>query len=135
MFLRARPPLAAGQGFIALKRHCEHLGELSPEEVAALGPVIQRTARALDQALHPVRVHFGLYAEGVHHLHLHVLPRMPDLPAGNIPITLLSLWYDLLARLRLRQPCSDQAVAAVASWLSEAFQRLPDQPGWDQAAH
>ena len=68
--------------------------------------------------------YFGLYAEGVRHLHLHVLPRTYALPAGNIPTTLLGVWYALLQRLRLRQAYGDDQVVQVAGMLRAAFARL-----------
>jgi diadenosine tetraphosphate (Ap4A) HIT family hydrolase len=68
-FLRPRPLLIPGQGFIVLKRHCERLNDLLPDEAQALGPMMQRVEQALTHVLKPVRVHFGLYGEGVHHLH------------------------------------------------------------------
>jgi diadenosine tetraphosphate (Ap4A) HIT family hydrolase len=80
VFLRARPLLAPGQGFIVLKRHCEHLSQLTPAELAALGGVMHHTQCAYDLALQPAKVHFGLYAESVRHLHLHIMPRMPGMP-------------------------------------------------------
>jgi diadenosine tetraphosphate (Ap4A) HIT family hydrolase len=113
-FLRPRPLLVPGQGIIVLNRHCERLSELTAEEAQALGPLMQRVEAALDQVLKPARVHFGLYAEAVRHIHLHVLPRMPAMPAGNIPITLLSAWYDLLTRLRLKRAYPDGAVVDLA---------------------
>ena len=38
---------------IKLKRHCEHLAELTPEEAASLGPVLQSTCAALTKVLQP----------------------------------------------------------------------------------
>lgn len=124
VFLRSRPLLTPGQGFIVLKRHCEDLAELTVEEAAALGGVMRRTAKAYAQVLAPERVHFGLYAEDVRHVHLHVLPRTRALPAGNIPTALLGTWYALLQRLRLPQAYGDDQVAQVASMLRAAFARL-----------
>ena len=124
VFLHSQPLLVAGQGFIVLKRHCEHLAELEPAEAAALGPLIQRTAQVMDRTLQPVKTHFGLYAEGVKHLHLHVLPRVATLPAGNIPVTFLEIWYETLARLHLKRPYSNKAVVEVAHKLRAAFQAL-----------
>ena len=121
VFLRARPLLVPGQGFIVLKRHCEHLSELTAAELAALGPMLERTQRAYDRALRPAKVHFGLYAEGVRHLHLHVIPRMPTMPAGNIPMTFLHVGATLLASMRLRRPFADAVVADVAGQLRQAF--------------
>ncbi len=113
-----------GQGFIVLKRHCERLHDLTPAELAALGPIMRQTQVALDRVLNPAKVHFGLYAEGVKHIHLHVFPRMPTMPAGNIPITFLQVWYELLVYLRLKQPFFDTTVADVAMQLRHAFQTL-----------
>jgi diadenosine tetraphosphate (Ap4A) HIT family hydrolase len=124
VFLRSQPLLVAGQGFIVLKRHCEHLAELDPAEAAALGLVMQRTAQAMDRTLQPVKTHFGLYAEGVKHLHLHVLPRLATLPTGNIPVTFLEVWYEALAKLHLKRPYSNEVVAEVADRLRAAFQVL-----------
>ena len=38
---------------VVLKRHCEHLAELTPEEAAALGPIVQATCQALSEAMEP----------------------------------------------------------------------------------
>ena len=121
VFLRARPLLVPGQGFIVLKRHCEHLSELTAAELAALGPMLQHAQCAYDRVLRPAKVHFGLYAEGVRHLHLHIIPRMPTMPAGNIPMTFLHVWATLLASVRLRRPFPDAMVADVAGRLRQAF--------------
>lgn len=125
VFLRARPPLVPGQGFIVLRRHCEDVAQLTDDEAASLGAVMRATARAYAQALAPERVHFGLYGEGVRHIHLHVLPRTRALPAGNIPLTVLGQWYELLHRLRLRRPYGGAAVERAAAALRAAF---PQQP-------
>jgi hypothetical protein len=71
--------------------------------------------------LQPAKVHFGLYAEGVKHLHLHVLPRMPSMPAGNISMTFLHVWTTLLASARLKRSFPDEVVAQVAAQLRQAF--------------
>jgi diadenosine tetraphosphate (Ap4A) HIT family hydrolase len=124
VFVRARPLLAPGQGFIVLKRHCEDVAGLTTEEAATLGGVMRRTAKAYAHVLAPERVHFGLYAEDVRHVHLHVLPRTHALPAGNIPTTLLGAWYALLQRLRLRRAYGDDAVVQVAGMLRAVLARL-----------
>ena len=68
---------------IKLKRHCEHLAELSPEEASALGPVIQSTCLALAEVLKPARVYVCSFGEGVRHVHWWVLPRPADMPPGD----------------------------------------------------
>jgi diadenosine tetraphosphate (Ap4A) HIT family hydrolase len=124
VFLRSRPPLVAGQGFIVLKRHCESVAELTLEEQTTLGAAMTKTAPALTLVLKPEKVHFGLYAEGVKHIHLHVTPRLPALPAGNIPLTLLSIWLGFLQQIKLRKPISDDSVLAIAEQLRQAFAQL-----------
>ncbi|MEB3181906.1 MAG: HIT family protein [Nostocaceae cyanobacterium] len=120
-FLRSRPLLVPGQGFIVLKRHCEHLDELTESELAALGPMMRKSQVALDRVLQPAKVHFGLYAEDVKHIHLHVIPRLSTMPKGNIRMTFLHRWYEFLAYLHLKQPYPDTAVAEVAIQLHQAF--------------
>jgi diadenosine tetraphosphate (Ap4A) HIT family hydrolase len=121
LFLNARPSLIAGQGFIVLKRHCENVADLSRTEQESLGVMMAATADAMTRTLHAEKVHFGLYGEGVKHIHLHVTPRTAALPAGNIPMTYLTLWRGVLENLRLRQPISEAAVAAVAGQLKATF--------------
>jgi diadenosine tetraphosphate (Ap4A) HIT family hydrolase len=113
-FLRDKPLLVAGQGFVVLKRHCENIAELTPAETAELGVVMQRVSVTLAEVVGAEKVHFGLYAEDVKHIHLHVTPRTAALPAGNIPLTLLSLWYGLLAKTGVRQGIDDESVKRIA---------------------
>jgi diadenosine tetraphosphate (Ap4A) HIT family hydrolase len=69
-------------GWLVLKplRHVESLADLTSEEAAALGMLLRRIARAMDDTLAPARVYTVLFAEAVAHLHLHLIPRAPDLP-------------------------------------------------------
>ena len=120
-FLRSQPLLVPGQGFIVLKRHCERLSELTAAEVQTLGAIMQWTEVALDRVLQPAKVHFGLYAESVQHIHLNVLPRMPTMPAGNIPITFLHIWCNILVSLRLKRAYPDSAVVDVAQRLRDVM--------------
>lgn len=72
------------QGFliIKLKRHCEHLAELTPEEANALGPVIQRTCLALTKVLKPAKVYVCSFGDGIKHIHFWVLPRPQGMRPG-----------------------------------------------------
>jgi ATP adenylyltransferase len=82
------PARFPGYLFIILKRHGEHLADLTPEEAAGLGPTIQLTSEALRRALNPPpeKVYVGSFGEGVKHVHFHVIPRTPEVPAGIMPI-------------------------------------------------
>jgi diadenosine tetraphosphate (Ap4A) HIT family hydrolase len=118
--LHDRPALIAGQGFIVVKRHCESVGELTAAELTSLGPFMGSVERLLRATLNPVRVHFGLYGESVPHLHLHVLPRGVGLPAGNIPVIFLTVWFRLLQRIRLRRGIPRKAVRELARQMRES---------------
>jgi hypothetical protein len=49
--------------------------------------------------------------------HLHVLPRIATLPAGNIPVTLLDIRYTMLERIGLKHRYPDTLVADIAQHL------------------
>lgn len=70
------------RGYLVLKpkRHVHELAELLPEEAAALGPVAVRLHAAMSAALKPERIYVCSFAETVHYLHFHMLPRYADMP-------------------------------------------------------
>jgi diadenosine tetraphosphate (Ap4A) HIT family hydrolase len=116
--------LSVPQGYIVLKRHCEDLKELTPEECSTLGMVMQNTTRVFGTVLKPARVHVGLYAEVVRHIHWHVIPRMSNMPAGNIPLSLFIAWNRSLQRVGLRRVCPDEEVAKLSLQMRSEFERL-----------
>lgn len=63
-------------------RHIESLADLTPAEAIALGPLLQRTSEALSEVAGCEKTYVILFAEapGFHHLHFHIVPRMPELP-------------------------------------------------------
>lgn len=69
-------------GWLILKplRHVESLADLTPDEAAALGPLLRRITAAMMATLALARVYAALYAESVPHVHIHLIPRAPDLP-------------------------------------------------------
>jgi diadenosine tetraphosphate (Ap4A) HIT family hydrolase len=100
---------------IKLKRHCEHLAELTPEEAAALGPVVSMTCRALSEVVKPAKVYVCSLGDGVKHIHFWVLPRPPGMRPGLHWV----MWHldvrQFLTRLGIKRwVCSDQAVAELA---------------------
>ncbi len=64
------------------KRHITGLTDLTAAESAALGPLLQRLSTALAEVTGCDKTYAALFAEaeGFEHLHVHVVPRMPDLP-------------------------------------------------------
>lgn len=70
------------RGYLVLKpkRHVHELADLMPDEAATLGPVLQKILAAMRRALATERIYVCSFAETVHHLHLHLLPRHADMP-------------------------------------------------------
>ena len=64
------------------RRHVESLPELTAEEAAALGPLLVRLSAALEAETGARKCYVMFFAEGegFAHLHVHVVPRLPDLP-------------------------------------------------------
>lgn len=124
--LRKNPVRFPCLPLIILKRHVEDLANLNPEESSSLGQIMQSTAQALSQVLQPAKVHFGIYAEDVKHIHVHVFPRMPNMPAGNIPNLWIGHWMAILHGLGLKKAYSDKIVAQYAQALREAYTESMD---------
>ena len=78
-----QPPVV-WKGFliVKLKRHCEHIAELTPQEALSLGPTLQQTCRALSDVLHPAKIYVCSFGDGVKHIHFWVLPRPPEMRPG-----------------------------------------------------
>jgi diadenosine tetraphosphate (Ap4A) HIT family hydrolase len=71
------------RGYVVLKprRHVHELADLDPAEASGLGPVLRRLVAAMRSGLGTERVYTCSFAETVPHLHFHLLPRYPDMPA------------------------------------------------------
>jgi diadenosine tetraphosphate (Ap4A) HIT family hydrolase len=64
-----------GKCFIALKRHCENVVELTPEEWTDLRRQIEHVTAALDAAFSPDHFNYAFLQNQDRHVHLHVIPR------------------------------------------------------------
>ena len=73
-----------GELIVKLRRHGESLGDLTDAETAALGPILQAAAAAVDRAIRPERVYVASFSERVRHVHFYVLPRTAGMPAGHV---------------------------------------------------
>jgi diadenosine tetraphosphate (Ap4A) HIT family hydrolase len=82
MVEHAYPTIHPGWLVIVLKRHAEALHELTAAELAELGALQARTARALAAVLHSQKEYIACFSEGehFHHVHVHVVARPADLP-------------------------------------------------------
>ncbi len=67
---------------LAPLRHVHALDELTAEEATALGDLLRRASVALKAVTDCQKTYVMLFAEaeGFAHLHVHVVPRMPDQP-------------------------------------------------------
>lgn len=80
------PVLLAGFLIIKPRRHCEHLAELTHEEMARFGPLLRLTCAALSAVLKPDKIFTCSLGEAVRHVHFYVVPRRGDMPANGIEV-------------------------------------------------
>jgi diadenosine tetraphosphate (Ap4A) HIT family hydrolase len=74
------PVLLAGFLIVKPRRHVDHVGDLSDEEAAALGPLLRDTARAAQRSLGAAKVYVCSFGEAVGHVHFYVVPRYEGMP-------------------------------------------------------
>ena len=118
VFSRSRPAVP-GYLFIVLKRHCEDVGELTPEEAASFGAVMQKTCVALSALFNPPRIYVCSFGEDVRHIHFHVIPRTESMPVGALPVFIYLRLYPILQRLGLKRAYTDAEIAGIAHKLRE----------------
>lgn len=122
--LRANPVRFPCLPLLILKRHCEDMADLDEEESSSLGHLMCLTSKALTHAFQPAKVYFGIYAETVKHIHVHVFPRMSNMPPGNIPNLWIGQWMSLLHRLGVKKSYSDEVVAQYAATLRRTYMKF-----------
>ena len=68
---------------LVTRRHITALDELSEAEANELGPLIRQTSTALKEVVGCAKTYVIQFAEHPQHphVHFHVVPRMPDMPA------------------------------------------------------
>lgn len=116
------------QGFliIKLKRHCEHLADLTQEEARALGPVVRATCAALTEVLKPAKVYVCSFGDGVKHIHIWILPRPAEMRPGMHWVMLhLDIRALLTRRFGIKRwLLSDAEVEDLAEQVRGRIQRL-----------
>jgi diadenosine tetraphosphate (Ap4A) HIT family hydrolase len=75
----------AGWLVVVPRRHIASLSELTGTESALLGPLLQRLSAALERTTGAGKCYAMFFAEapGFQHLHIHLVPRLADLPADR----------------------------------------------------
>ena len=80
-------PSTTGHVVVILKKHGWTILDYTPEELASLMATVQKIVRALTATYKTEVFTLGVNhkeEQGVHHLHIHVLPRFPDDKGGVI---------------------------------------------------
>jgi len=114
-----------GEVLVKLRRHCESLGQLTPAESAALGPILRAGVAAIEHAIGPERTYVALFNERVRHLHFYLLPRTRTLPAGHVTSDLYKKARTYLRRAGIARNPTPADRAAMA-------ERLRTAPAWNQ---
>jgi diadenosine tetraphosphate (Ap4A) HIT family hydrolase len=70
-----------GYLFVEPRRHIPELGDLTEQEAEALGVLIMRLSRMLQQAQGAEHVYAAVIGDQAQHLQVHLIPRYPDTPA------------------------------------------------------
>ncbi len=117
------PVLLLGFLIIKTKRHCEQLAELTPEEAAALGPIIHNTCLVLSQILQPDKVYVCSFGEAVKHIHFYIIPRTADMPAGNLKVFLYLRWQAFLHQFGLKKAYSSDETVQVVQQIRVGLQQ------------
>lgn len=82
----ALDPEVALDGWLVVlpTRHVVRLDDLSDDEAAALGPLLRLCSRVLGEVVGSSKAYIAFFgeAQGFEHLHIHVVPRSPDMPSG-----------------------------------------------------
>ena len=74
------PSPLPGWVVLAPRRHARWWWELSPDELAGLGPLAARVFRAQQEALGAVHGYAIALGDVLHHMHLHLVPRFEGTP-------------------------------------------------------
>jgi len=80
-------PCVPGHVMVILKKHGETIHDYSKEEMGTLWSTVQKVTKALEKTFKTSVFTIGInYGEvsGVHHLHIHIIPRFPDDGGGVI---------------------------------------------------
>jgi len=80
-------PRSPGHTMVVLKKHGETIHDYSKNEMGDLWQTVQKVTKGLEKTFHTTVFTIGInHGEeaGVHHLHVHIIPRFPDDGGGVI---------------------------------------------------
>jgi len=67
-----------GRCVIAYKEHDVELPDVNAADAALLMEDIQKVGRAIQKAVNPAKINYGMYSDKLPHLHVHVVPKEKD---------------------------------------------------------
>ncbi|HKU63023.1 MAG TPA: hypothetical protein VJQ44_17610 [Gemmatimonadales bacterium] len=112
-----------GEVLVKLRRHVESLSQVTPEEAAALGPILRAGVEATERVVAPERTYVMSFNERLRHLHFYILPRTRSLPRGHV-------MSDLYKRARAIVRWTGIARNPTAADRVAAAERLRADPAW-----
>ena len=84
-----------GRCVIAYKDHGRELYDLTADEAAAFIADMQRAGMAINKAVTPAKVNYGMFSDTLPHLHVHIVPKQ----AGGYGVSRKKYEFDDLARI------------------------------------
>lgn len=64
-----------GRCVVAYKDHAVELTELDSESTSLLMEDVKQVGRAIQKAVNPAKVNYGMYSDTLPHLHVHIVPK------------------------------------------------------------
>ena len=112
-----------GEVLVKLRRHVESLAQVTPDEAAALGPILRAGVEAVERSVAPERTYVMSFNERLRHLHFYILPRTRSLPRGHVMSDLYKRGRAVLRQTGITPNPSAADRAAMA-------ERLRADPAW-----
>jgi diadenosine tetraphosphate (Ap4A) HIT family hydrolase len=76
--------LREGHFVINIKNHRESVSELTPEEYNGFFEIVVKVSKAVEKKYNIKKVYMVTIADGVPHLHFHMIPKHPNLPSLGV---------------------------------------------------
>lgn len=64
-----------GRCVVAYKDHVKDISDLNDKELLLFMKDVTKASRAISKAFSPDKVNYGAYADTLHHLHFHIVPK------------------------------------------------------------
>lgn len=68
-----------GRCIVAFKEHCTELYEMSAEDRNAYFADVAKAAEIVKKLFSPGKINYGIYGDGMPHVHMHIVPKYPEL--------------------------------------------------------